>query len=132
MTGDAMAANDQVVDAVQQVNDLLRGSRQPFAAGAAYQALAHAVSLAMHNAVQQQQHSFTLRCAMTTAAATALLEGRTEQAEAVMKLAESPLMNPGIDVQIDSLKAALASLREEIERTVSAVPEPAAAPASTA
>lgn len=128
MTEDAAASNDQVVDAMQQVNDLLRGSRQPFAAGAAYQALSHALSLAMHNAVQQQQHSFTLRCAMTTAAATALLDGRPEQAEAVLKLAESPLMNPGIDRQISALHAALASLRDEIEKAIAAVPDPAVAP----
>lgn len=131
MTEEAAATNDQVVDAIQQVNDLLRGSRQPFAAGAAYQALSHALSLAMHNAVQQQQHSFTLRCAMTTAAATALLDGRTEQAEAVLKLAESPLMNPGIDVQINALHAVVVSLRDEIEKTLAAVPEAAAEPTTS-
>lgn len=117
---DAAATNDQVTDAVQQVRDLLAGFQQPFAAGAAYQAVSHALALALHNAVVQQQHSYTLRNALTTAAATALLEGRTEQAEAVLKLAESPLVNPSFEVQIGQLQTAMGRLREEMERTVAA------------
>lgn len=130
MSDDAAATNDQVTDAVQQINALLSGIQQPFATAAAYQALAHALGLAMHNAVQQQQHSYTLRSALTTAAAKALLDGRTEQAEAVLKLAESPLVNPGFDVQLTQLHAALARLREDIEHTVGTAQAPAAASAA--
>lgn len=129
MSDEAAATNDQITDTVQQVNALLSGSQKPFATAAAYQALAHALSLAMHNAVQQQQHSYTLRCALTTAAANALLDGRTEQAEAVLKLAESPLVNPGFELQLSQLQAALERLRDDIEQTLGSAP---AAQASSA
>lgn len=130
-TGDKPPAttNDQVSDAVQQVHDMLAGFQKPFAAGAAYQAISHALVLALHNAVAQQQHSCALRNALTTAAATALLDGRTAQAEAVLKLAESSLLNPSLDFQIGQLQNAIRQLREEMERTLAAAaaPEPPAA-----
>ncbi|MBX3588420.1 MAG: RebB family R body protein [Ramlibacter sp.] len=115
---DASAVNDQITDSVTQVQATLAGMQAPFAAAAAYQTIAHALGLALHNAVARQQHSHMLRNALTTAAATALLDGRTEQAEAVLKLAESPLVNPSLGTELGQLQSAVAQLREEIDKVL--------------
>lgn len=119
--------NDQVLDAVTQLQQLLAGAQQPFAAAAAYQTIAHALGLALHNAVARQQHSHMLRNALTTAAARALLDGRTSQAEAVLKLAESPLVNPTFDSELGQLQAAVTQLRQELEKILAAAAPPHAA-----
>lgn len=121
------AVNDQVVDAVQQVQQMLASAQQPFAAAAAYQTIAHALGLALHNAVARQQHSHMLRNALTTAAATALLEGRTSQAEAVLKLAESPLVNPTFESELGQLTTAVTQLRQELEQILAASTQAGAA-----
>ncbi|MGE0497962.1 MAG: RebB family R body protein [Ramlibacter sp.] len=115
---DASAVNDQITDSVTQVQATLAGMQAPFAAAAAYQTIAHALGLALHNAVARQQHSHMLRNALTTAAATALLDGRTDQAEAVLKLAESPLVNPSLSTELGQLQSAVAQLREEIDKVL--------------
>jgi len=119
---DAGAAgfNDQVRDSVNQLQETLAGLHQPFAAAAAFQTIAHALGLALHNAVARQQHSAMLRNALTTAAATALLDGRTEQAEAVLKLADSRLVNPTFDAEVGQLQGAVTQLREELEKILAA------------
>lgn len=119
-TPDTGTLNDQVRDSVAQLQASLFGAHQPFAAAAAYQVVTHALGLALHNAVSRQQHSHILRTALTTAAASALLEGRTEQAEAVLKLAESALANPSLDDEIGQLQRAMSNLREELENTLAA------------
>jgi hypothetical protein len=86
---DLNALNDQIRDAVQQVDASLKDA--PNVAAVAYQTMAHAVALAMHNTVLQLQHDHMLRNALTTAAASALLDGRREEAEAVLKLADERL-----------------------------------------
>jgi hypothetical protein len=86
---DSNALNDQIRDAVQQVDASLQDA--PNVAAVAYQTMAHAVALAMHNTVLQLQHDHMLRNALTTAAASALLDGRREEAEAVLKLADEKL-----------------------------------------
>ena len=53
--------------------------------------MTHAIALALQNTVLQQQHDHMLRNALTTAAASSLLEGRREEAEAVMRLADERL-----------------------------------------
>jgi hypothetical protein len=98
--------NSQAVEAIQQVLQLIGDGRHPFAAAAASQAMAHALGIALQNAVTHQQHCQMLRNAMATAAAKALLEGRTEAAEAVLKLAGSPLVNPTLDFELAQLRAA--------------------------
>jgi hypothetical protein len=111
--------NDQITDSITQLQHSLAGMQQPFATAAAFQTISHALGLALHNAVARQQHSHMLRNALTTAAATALLDGRTEQAEAVLKLAESPLVNPTLEVELAQLQAAITSLGAEIQKALS-------------
>lgn len=118
--GAAVESNDAIHDAGQQLQELLARAQQPFAAAAAYQTIAHALGLALHNAVARQQHSHMLRNALTTAAATALLEGRTSQAEAVLKLAESPLINPTFEAEVGQLTSAMTQLRQELEKILAA------------
>jgi hypothetical protein len=85
---DTFAVNDEIKDAVEQLNASFKGMSSHGPEAFAYQAMVHAVALALHNTVLQQQHDHMLRNAMTTAAASALLEGRREEAEAVLKLAD--------------------------------------------
>lgn len=125
--------NDQIRDSVSQVQATLADMQQPFASAAAFQTIAHALGLALHNAVARQQHSHMLRNALTTAAAKALLDGRVEQAQAVLKLAESPLVNPTFEAEVGQLQKAIENLREELEKilALSAAPATKAAPAAT-
>ncbi|WP_426438088.1 RebB family R body protein [Bradyrhizobium genosp. P] len=83
--------NDQIKDAVEQLNASFRGMGPNVPEAIAYQAMAHAVGLALQNTVLQQQHDHMLRNSLTTAAAAALLEGRREEADAVLKLADERL-----------------------------------------
>lgn len=131
MSDTVHALNDQIGDALAQVNAAVQGMQAPFATGAACHAIAHALSLALHNAVLRQQHSHILRNALTTAAAKAMLEGRMEQAEAVMKLAESPLVNPSLDTEIAQLHGAITGLQGEIDSIMARAgkaPAPESAP----
>ena len=125
---DPDALNDQIRDSLDQLQRTIEGMQQPAAAGAALQTVAHALGLALLNAVARQQHSHMLRNAMTAAATRALLDGRTEQAEAVLKLAESPLVNPTFATEVTQLRSALAGLREDLEKVLS----PTAAPSGAA
>ncbi len=111
--------NDQIRDSLDQLQRTLVGIQQPVAAGASLQTVAHALGLALLNTVARQQHSHMLRNAMTAAAARALLDGRTDQAEAVLKLAESPLVNPTFEAEVAQLRSALAGLREDLEKVLS-------------
>ena len=83
--------NDQIRDAVEQLNESFKGMNPNVPEAIAYQAMAHAVALALQNTVLQQQHDHMLRNSLTTAAAASLLEGRREEAEAVLKLADEKL-----------------------------------------
>jgi hypothetical protein len=56
------------------------GEVGPQARGLADQLMAHAIGLAMQNAVAQQQQAYVLRNVMTTAAARAILESSPEEA----------------------------------------------------
>lgn len=88
---DQTTMNNQIRDAVEQLNESLKGMNPAVTEAVAYQAMAHAVALALQNTVLQQQHDHMLRNALTTAAASSLLEGRREEAEAVLKLADEKL-----------------------------------------
>ena len=112
----ADTVNSQIRDSVAQVQQLLDGMQRPFAAAATFNIVAHALSLALQNAVTRQQHSQMLRTALTTAAANAMLESKLDEANAVLKLAESPLVNPSFDLEVGQLQKVIGSLREELEK----------------
>jgi hypothetical protein len=106
------AVNDQVRDAARQAALLLEAGGRPFAQAAATQMVAHALGLAAHNLVAQQQHGYMLRNALTSAAAQALLQGKREEAEAVLKLAESRLVTTEVAEELGRLLAALKAVLE--------------------
>lgn len=116
------ALNDQITDAIAQIGQSVIGMQRPFATAAAYQMISHALSLAVQNAVTQQQHSHMLRSALTTAAAKAMLAGKTSEAEAVLKLAESQLVNPDFAAEIGQMREAIQLLKEDLS---SLAPSPA-------
>ncbi|HTB79772.1 MAG TPA: RebB family R body protein [Opitutaceae bacterium] len=128
MSNDTDTLNGQIKDALEQLNASLPGMDRAFMAAASYQAIAHALALRLHNAVAQQQHDHMLRTALTSAAASALLDGKKEEAEAVLALAESKLVKPSISEEITELRAALGALGDELRKMHSANP-PAPAPA---
>lgn len=90
---DDNAVNDQIADATAQVDQTVGGSSEALARAMADQVMAHAIGLAMHNAVAQQQQAYTLRNAVTAAVARAILEASPEDA---LRLAREAL--PGDDV----------------------------------
>ena len=102
--------NSQAVEGIQQVLKLIDEGRHPFAAAAASQTIAHALGIALQNAVANQQHCNMLRNALITAAAKALLEGRNEAAGELLRLAESPVMNPKLDMELAQLRASWADM----------------------
>lgn len=63
--------NSQITDAVAQVNEVVGGASASQVRAMADQVMAHAIGLAMHNAVAQQQQAYILRNAVTTAATRA-------------------------------------------------------------
>lgn len=104
--------NDQIRDAVRQAALLMEAAGRPFAQAAAAQAIVHALGLAAHNIVAQQQHGHMLRNALTSAAARAFLEGKREEAEAVLKLAESRLVTVDVAEELGRLLVALKAALE--------------------
>ena len=106
--------NAQILSQVAEIAASLKAGERQVLSAAAYQAIAQTMALSLQNAVEQQQHNNILRNAMTTAATTALLAGKKEEAEAVMKLAESKLTNPSLTETVRDLKQALSMLREEL------------------
>ena len=73
--------------------------------------MAHAVSLAMQNAVAQQQQAYTLINATTTAATQAILDSKIEEAEAAVRLARELLSPDRIVETLSGLK----KLMDELE-----------------
>lgn len=61
------AVNDQITDAVSQTLLTTVGAAQQVSAGTQQQAFAHALGLAMQNAVSRQQAGQTLADALVTA-----------------------------------------------------------------
>ena len=119
--------NDQIRDAVREATLLMEEAGRPFAHAAAVQAIVQALGLAAHNIVAQQQHGNLLRNALTSAAARALLEGRREEAEAVLKLAESRLVTTDVAEELGRLLVVLKAALESPSAThAGRTPVPAA------
>lgn len=83
------AVNSQITDAVTQANVKVLGDAPAFAMGTLYQAVAQALSNAVHNATNAQQQNFTLSQAVTTRCVQVLL-GSTAAAKAASKSHADP------------------------------------------
>lgn len=127
---DPSAVNSQITDAVSQLNSSVPALAPAFGAATAFQVVTNAIALRFQNLVAQQQHDHILRNAITTAAAQAVLDGKREEAEAIMKLAESRLPAPDLVAEVAQLKAALRDLHEELAKFVPPVSSTGTGPAS--
>jgi len=113
---DNTTLNSQIADALEQINATLGGLDRGLITAAAYQTIAQAIALGLQNAVAQQQQAYILRNALTTAAATAILEGKKDEADAVLRLAESRMISPSFSTEIADLLAALRTVAEELRK----------------
>lgn len=102
--------NDQITDAISQVNRTIEGQAQAQARAMTDQVMAHAIGLAMQNAVAQQQQNYILRNAVITAAASSILRASPEEA---MKFAREVLANDDVAQTLDHL----GNLAERLRRT---------------
>ncbi|GAB4201089.1 MAG: hypothetical protein Tsb002_37560 [Wenzhouxiangellaceae bacterium] len=84
-----------------------------FTMASSYQLMAQAITLAMQNAVAQQQHAYTLLNAITTSAADAIFNGKTEEAEQAIRLSQQ-LLSPEKTLQMmDELMQLAKRLEQE-------------------
>jgi len=126
---DSSELNSQIADALAQINATLGGLDRAVISAAAYQTIAQAIALGLQNAVAQQQHAYILRNALTTAAATAILEGKQSEADSILKLAESKVISQNLGDEITGLLSALRSVGEEL-RKLKEDPQPPPPPPS--
>jgi len=101
---DETTVNSQITDAITQVNASVGGSSEALARAMADQIMAHAVSVAIQNAVAQQQHVYMLRNAFTAAAARAILDLNPEQA---LRFADEALKSDDLAQTIERLSGLL-------------------------
>ncbi|WP_333681815.1 RebB family R body protein [Dyella sp.] len=99
---DETTVNSQITDAITQVNASVGGSSDALARAMADQIMAHAVSVAIQNAVAQQQHVYMLRNAVTAAAVRAILDSDPEQA---LRFADEALRGDDLAETIERLSA---------------------------
>jgi len=95
------AVNDQITDSVNQVSETVIGESKASSHAMAQQIMAHAIGLAMQNAVHQQQQLYVLRNAATSAAVKAILQ--SEPGDAV-KFAKEALSADDVVSTISRLK----------------------------
>jgi hypothetical protein len=106
----------QVRDAIVEVDNLIAAAGRAFLSASAYQSIAHSIALAAQNAVAQQQQSYILRNAIVAAAADAILAGKKEEAEELLKLADSHSVSANLAAELDALLAALRAVEESLEQ----------------
>jgi hypothetical protein len=110
--------NDQINDSISQIHKSVMGVFESQGQSAAYQMIAHAIGLAMLNAVSKQQQDYILKNAITAAAVKATLESNPEEA---IKLADKMLSDQDTistlkglkDVMTDMLTI-MAKIKEEV------------------
>lgn len=110
------AVNSQIADAVAQINASVNGASSGLVVAAACQTIAHALALGVQNAVAQQQQAYILRNAMVSAAAAAVLDGKREEAEAILQLAESRLATMDLKSEVESILQTLRLINEELQK----------------
>jgi hypothetical protein len=108
--------NQQICDAVIQVQTLLGTADNSIVKATTLQAVVHIVALALHNAVAEQQQNQTLRLALTTSAAKALLDGKKSEAESILELANSQLVSPDLNSLLGQVRTLVETLSREVER----------------
>lgn len=104
---DNSSVNDQITDSITQIQKMLADDSGENIQAFSYQLMAHAIGLAMYNAVHQQQQRYILQNAITTAAAKAILEASPEKA---LKLAEEGLGGDSFTQTLSELKAMMDNL----------------------
>jgi len=115
--------NDQIRDALEQLQTILAGADSTVFQAAVSQTFAHVVALTMHNAVAEQQQNNILRLALTTSAANAILAGKRAEAEGILELARTHVAAPDLSGMLTQIR----SIIEEIGR-VSEAARPSPAP----
>jgi sensor histidine kinase regulating citrate/malate metabolism len=95
---------------------------------AALQSLANALTLTLHDAVAEQQHSQMLRMAFTSAAASAILDGKRSEAEEILNhlnLAKSSLVSPDLSGVMNQIKTYLDTIAQQMHPSTPPNPESA-------
>ena len=108
------AVNSQITDAVKQIQSMINDTSNEFSEAVSQQVTAHAVGLAMQNAVAQQQELYILRNAIVTAAANAIIESNPKEA---ISLAEKVLSGDDIVATISGLKELLDNAETETQQS---------------
>jgi hypothetical protein len=101
------SVNDQITDSITQIQKMLTDDNGENIQAFSYQLMAHAIGLAMYNAVHQQQQRYILQNAITSAASKAILEASPEKA---LKMAEESLGDNSFTQTLSELKAMMDSL----------------------
>ena len=102
------AVNSQITDAVRQINATILGNAEALSQAMAQQIMTQSIALAMQNAVAQQQQLYTLRNAVTAAAARAILDASPEEA---LRFAREALAGDDVVSTLASLKDLMDAMR---------------------
>jgi hypothetical protein len=118
--------NSQIGDALAQIDASIAGAGSAFVAAAAYQSVSHTIALALQNSVAQQQQAYMLRNALTAAAANAILDGKREEADAILAMADSKAISHNVAAEIEHLLSALRAVDDDLRKWRDApdTPEP--------
>ena len=110
---DQSTLNDQVTDSVAQIEKLIADNGGAQSKAIADQLTVHALSLAMQNAVAQQQHEYILKNAIVTAAAKAILKSNPEDA---LAFAEKALSGNDVVSTIAEIKDLMGEIDLETDK----------------
>jgi TPP-dependent trihydroxycyclohexane-1,2-dione (THcHDO) dehydratase len=123
------SVNDQVIDAIKDLNSAMAGDADANVDALSYQLMAHSVALAMQNTVHQQQQAYVLQNAATTAAVKAIMESDPKEA---IELAKQGFGTAPLVDTLKELKGFMDDLRDtygDVQETVKATRSPAKTPA---
>ena len=109
---DQSKLNDQITDSVAQIEKLIADNGGAQSKAIADQLTVQALSLAMQNAVAQQQHEYILKNAIVTAAAKAVLKSSPQDA---LALAEKALSGTDVVSTLASIKDLLGEIDLEAD-----------------
>lgn len=101
--------NDQIRDAVSQMNALLLDDGARNIRAMSYQVMAHSIALSLYNTVHQQQQIYMLQNATTTAAIKEALKSNPADA---IKLAQQAVADSDLTNTIGRLKTLLDELNQ--------------------